>query len=932
MRLFSEIYAGYAAALILATSALLGVPGRAWANLVINGSFEQSRSSIPDGWKTSDTRGRVTAVISVDQGRAGGQCVQVESLGYPPEGTEKRGDQADIHQDGIPIEGGKRYHITFWMKALGVEDSLVKVMVADVTDQSDTLLAKILDVSEKWKRFDFDFTAYRDIPRENMRLLFGMEGLGTFWVDDVEVTALPAEPARLNPRVPPVGAKNLVPNSSFEAGTYGWSSLGTEASGWGGHLCGLYGEVVSGEAWHGTRSLKIELGPGRTPTAYYDVWPARKTIHSVPLAANLGWIDTEDGRMYTLSAYIRADRPGVKGAMVFRSSNMIRKKEITLSQEWTRYEFSVPAEGNQMFVALGPDLSAAPDSAAVVWIDAVQLEDALAPSDYTPGEPLEVGLCSGKSGNVFDSGENACVTVSAANHTAQSARLVLQRRVTDYFGATVSSGELIINAAAGTTTLGTLPLGISSPGFYVAEVSWQYGAIKHFHSIRVAIIEPYVHDDSPFGLNHAPFTEKLCKLMMKAGITWARDWSVNWGHLEPEPGKLSWETSDQQIYRLRDVGMKVVSLLPPVPSSDWASTAPAEVKPELWYRMCYMPKDVTLLTDFVAKAVSRYKETVRVWEFLNEPVWTGHALPGPQHNRPEADYGPEDYIALLKRVCPVIKAADPDCTVIGGFSAEPWHFSEEFMTSGALDYIDVFNLHNYPVFRAPETFIPEMRELLALMDKHGGRKPIWITEYSYYAADQKPRTPWIPPTGHWSANRLLDDERQAADWTVRYSLVMLAHGVEKLFYHQGSHGSVNDLMGDLEFALLAPEGEPAKMYVVQAVMASVLGPKPQYVAPISKPQNVNGRSTRRVHGYAFQSGSRSLASVWVTESEAMKWQWTIELPQEARAINIVGTPIPGRRVNLDRSPVYVVSDSLSAADLASACKLSGQVAVEHAER
>jgi len=917
MRVFPEACTG-----ALAVVALLGVTSCAWANLVVNGSFEQFKSNIPDGWGTSDTHGRVTSVISVDKGRSGGHCAKVVCTAYPPEGTERRGDQADIYQQGLSIVGGTRYHITFWMKARGVDDCQVKAMVADITDQSDTLLAKLLDVSDRWKRFDFDFTAYRDIPKENMRLLFGLEGLGTFWVDDVEVTALPAEPARLNPRVPPIGAKNLVPNGSFEAGTDGWSTLGTEARGWGGHLCGLYGDVVSDGAWDGTRCLRIELGPGKTPVAYTDVWPAQKSIHSVLLAANLGWIDAEKGNTYTLSAYMRADRPGVKGAMMFRFGQAQRKKEITLTQEWARYEFSVPADGDQMFIAVGPDLSATPDASAVAWIDSVQLEDAVAASRYAPREPVEIGFCSGKSGNVFDVGEKACFTVTASNRTAKAARIVLQRRVIDYFGATVSKGKLTIPASPGATTLGTLPLGITAPGFYTVEVSWESGGVKHSRSLRAAIIRPYAHRDSPFGFNHAPFTERLCRLMMKAGITWGRDWSVNWGHLEPEPGKLNWETSDQQIHRLRDLGMNIVSLLPPMPSSDWASTAPAEVKPTLWQRMCYMPKDVTLLTDFMTKAVNHHKPTVRTWEFLNEPVWTGHALPGPPHKCPGAEYGPADYISLLKKVSPVIKAADPGCTVIGGFSAEPWHFSEEFMTSGALDYVDVYNLHNYPVFRAPETFIPEMRELLALMDKYGGRKPIWITEYSYYAADQKPRTPWVPPTGHWSANRMLEDERQAGDWTIRYSLVMLANGVEKLFYHQASHGPVNDLMAGLEFALLAPEGEPTKMYVAQAALADILGPKPRYVAAVAKPEKVNDHSTRRVCGYAFQCGTRAVAALWVTELEAKKWQWTVELPKGAKVFDVVGASVSGHRIGLSRSPIYVQSDSLRAEDLASACKLS----------
>ena len=55
---------------------------------------------------------------------------------------------------------------------------------------------------------------------------------------------------RWNPPIPSIGSTNLVPNSGFELGPEGWSTLGKKTA-WGGDLCGLFGEVQKGGAFEG---------------------------------------------------------------------------------------------------------------------------------------------------------------------------------------------------------------------------------------------------------------------------------------------------------------------------------------------------------------------------------------------------------------------------------------------------------------------------------------------------------------------------------------------------------------------------------------------------------------------------------------------------------------------------------------------------------
>jgi hypothetical protein len=285
---------------VLSLVAILAGPGVAAGNLVANGSFEEFDAALPDGWSTSTNTSRVVSSVSIGVGRDGGKCVRLSCTTYPAWGTEKVGEKGFIQQAGIIIQPGRQYHISFWMRARGVDDSLVSAAIAGITGEARTPLSKTLNVGDEWERFDFDFTASRDNTEEKAQLVFSIQGLGSIWVDDVVVNALGEWPALISPRVASIGSKNLVPNGSFEAGASGWSTLGIARKGWGGDLCGLFGDVVPIGAWDGLKCLRIDLGPGKTPVAYYDAWPAQMSVHTAPLVANLGWIVVEKGKNYTL--------------------------------------------------------------------------------------------------------------------------------------------------------------------------------------------------------------------------------------------------------------------------------------------------------------------------------------------------------------------------------------------------------------------------------------------------------------------------------------------------------------------------------------------------------------------------------------------------------------------------------------------------------
>lgn len=423
---------------------------------------------------------------------------------------------------------------------------------------------------------------------------------------------------------------------------------------------------------------------------------------------------------------------------------------------------------------------------------------------------------------------------------------------------------------------------------------------------------------------------------MKAGLLWARDWSLDWDQLEPEEGKLSFKTSDEQIDRVLDIGMRMMALLPPFASTSWASEAPDDLEarlpedigtPPAWARISFAPKEPQKLYDFLERAVLHYRGRLKVWEFYNEPVNTEYSLPSGAQGMPGADYGVADYYRLLKQAYATMKKADPSCTVVASICVGEIDLllrqTREFADLGGMECLDAFNLHPYSLFtETPEGFIPFMEKLNAIMDRAGaGHKSFWITEYGYYGEDDKPWMPWVPLKSAFSIMFSEESERIAADRLMRYHVLMLAQGVEKFFLHQGMGSEVNNAVFSYECPLWGGRNLPTKAYAAQAAQANLLGPRPVYAGPMQKPKRIEDSDTKDLYGYAFQCGGRAVLAAWALNAGPGGTPWRLRMPRTCRAFNIVGAPIKGANVQLGESPVYITSSALCAEELAKACRV-----------
>ncbi|NIA14285.1 MAG: hypothetical protein GWP08_09395 [Nitrospiraceae bacterium] len=512
--------------------------------------------------------------------------------------------------------------------------------------------------------------------------------------------------------------------------------------------------------------------------------------------------------------------------------------------------------------------------------------------------------------------------------------VVVHVTISDFFDDVVSTRSKRIEAPAESAETIDWDLGLDNLGFYRVVAMWEVNGELHRKTLRIARIESYAHDDSVFGMNHAPSTNEMCRHMRKAGSVYAREWAMEWEDIEPQPGNFTFDKADAHVNRVLSTGMRNVQQLPPFPSVSWNSEAPegesVDVPHVWWHPAYYAPKDVSLFVRYADTVVRHFKDRIQVWEYLNEPFYTIHALPNVQQMDAavpalvNAEYTVEDYIALLRVFYETVKKADPTALTIGGMGGRPDLLTKEFFQAGGLDYLDIFNLHIYPGLRKPEGYVSQMAELLADMSKtKAGQKPIWITEASYYGVDELPHEPYIMPPGPWAANRLLRDERESADYATRFNLIMLAHGVEKVFYHWGGVACADpNAAGTLVESWMTDfAGTPRKLYVAQSVLANLLGPNPRLAATLKKPPVVNGVGTQGVYGYAFQCGGRGLLAAWAPSDENPDASWFLKTPAQAQIVSIVGVELPNETVALGDSPVYVVSSAMPASEIASACKL-----------
>jgi hypothetical protein len=493
--------------------------------------------------------------------------------------------------------------------------------------------------------------------------------------------------------------------------------------------------------------------------------------------------------------------------------------------------------------------------------------------------------------------QGATFHVRAYNNSDEPQTVTGSLTVTDFFDRTAGEEavELTLPArSAASTTIANLCQG--RRGFYQAQ--WAVG--NTLQSLRCAIIDPASPDtnDSPLGFNHAYPWDFLVSLARDAGVVWWRDWSAKWQTVEPERGRFRFAVPDEQIRRMLKLDGQVEVLLP-FPSAAWSTTArPEDIQkaaPQAGYLrarlpMAFAPQDLSDFGRYASEVVRRYRlerpRGVTHYQILNEPIYTNYALPR------QFGYTLADYLRLLETAFRAMKAADPECRVVGGISANlRSDLTAEFITQGGLRYVDVVDLHLYDAARPVETYEEPFRSFDALMREHGGPKPVWISEWGCYADDDPPCVPHT--VGDETMNRCRWPSEQAAtEHLVKFTAVSFAYGVRKIFFHAGTCGTING--PDAGGVLFEYGGAPRKMYAGVAALTRLLGVPQECVQIVRR----NG-----LRAYLFRSADRTVAVAWEEKGQTRP----LQLAPQVAAYDIMGNQLPASEACLGESPLYLVA-------------------------
>lgn len=218
-----------------------------------------------------------------------------------------------------------------------------------------------------------------------------------------------------------------------------------------------------------------------------------------------------------------------------------------------------------------------------------------------------------------------------------------------------------------------------------------------------------------------------------------------WNVIEPQKGQFDWELTDIYVRGASNAGVKISAVVQPFASWDQKNTSPLANCNALDFAFydykAGPPNDLTEYKNFLTKTVERYKDNVAVWEIGNE------------YDSPCGGYenDPQGYFDLLKISSETIKKADPNAKVTnGGTSDVSYHnvknFWRQFFSLGGGRYIDYFNTH-YNVDRSqdatlsPAAFQEGLAFFNDLMDKNGGRKPLYLTEFGIYSGSPSSQPP-----------------------------------------------------------------------------------------------------------------------------------------------------------------------------------------------
>lgn len=496
-------------------------------------------------------------------------------------------------------------------------------------------------------------------------------------------------------------------------------------------------------------------------------------------------------RPYTVSAYLKADRPGMKAVLYCGEQTWAGAEwgEIPVTTEWARY--AIPFHTDN-FVKSGYYLTwvgIAPGcTEGTLWVDAVQLEEgSLRPFHSAPAE---YGVEVTGAEKLFDAGTPCQATLRARNNSAQPLTATVRYRLTDYWGREVRAGTVPLEVPANSTAVQSLRLGVLPCGYYHGDVTMPDGAVKE---IIFGVYQPQPLTPAPVEWPLACHNDPL-PLVRKLGFGAVRAFDVfDFATIAPAAGAYDFTRADRLVRQARANGLRILPILgdfrwpayrteSPIPTYALDKVTESLVNGQ---RVRVAWPTLAAWKAYVQALTARYKDDITEWEVMNEPNLL---------------MTPAEYLPYLKAAYEGAKAGNPACRVVGvcatsDFAGKPGSFTEEVIKLGGAAYCDILSVHLYDPVPPERTLNTGSDRLLTnwrtlLQGATGNDMAVWHTERSYISR-QLPYTTTtvnVPVEYCDEPQFLIGTYRQKAEYLIRETLLDAVAGREGRFYWFGLFG------------------------------------------------------------------------------------------------------------------------------------------------
>lgn len=564
--------------------------------------------------------------------------------------------------------------------------------------------------------------------------------------------------------------------SSFETGPdgmlltnrYSWNEKATEF--------GPAPEFDATTAVHGRYSMKLVAEKARLRGGRFTFVGAvfKRTL-------------LERGKTYTMSAWLKADRPGLPAQLFCGESSWSGGgwPPIPITTEWKRYQVQFTAEKFEKSGWWIPWISLPDRGEGTLWIDAVQLEEG-AMTDYTPSAPVEFGVEIARPGKLFEAAEPCEAVLRIRNNAAAPFAGTMTYEVVDYWGRKAAGGSVELRADPAASVASTLRIGALPRGYYRLRCAFPGEDEEAIFGVYRPQPLTRLPDDWPLACHNdpAPLVRQLGFGMIRAFQVFEfRD--VAW-----QADAFDFTVADTFVAQAEAAGLTVMPILGDFRWPVWANTPP--IPPHAQERIAEINAfgeknrlvwpTIAAWKRYVGGVVAHFKGRITHFEI---------------HNEPNLSMSAAEYTPYLKAAYEAAKAANPDCRIVGlcatsDFQGKPDAFMRPVLDLGGHAFADIFSVHMYDQ-KSPEQSLGigsdrALEGWRALVAKIGGRQAdFWHTEKSYIAEEYGYSQRKLPaPIDYCDEPQfLVRSQKEKSDWMIRETLLSAIGGGHGKFFWFG---------------------------------------------------------------------------------------------------------------------------------------------------